>query len=148
MRSNLVLPALLLAITASGALVAACEKKHKEEAEHETTGATIEQPQGAMPITEAARKEAAELFASRCTTCHGATGEGNGPASQGLNPKPRNFHDGSWQTSVTDTHLDRIIQYGGAAVGKSPGMPPNPDLVGKPEVVAALREHVRSLKSQ
>ena len=39
-----------------------------------------------------------------------------------------------------------IIKFGGAAVGKSPAMPPNPDLVAKAEVVTALREHVRSLK--
>jgi caa(3)-type oxidase subunit IV len=31
------------------------------------------------------------LFATNCVTCHGAAGEGNGPAAAGLNPKPRNF---------------------------------------------------------
>jgi hypothetical protein len=30
-------------------------------------------------------------------------------------------------------------------VGKSPAMPANPDLMAKPEVVAALRAHVRGL---
>jgi mono/diheme cytochrome c family protein len=138
----------LTAATAAAALlVAACEKKKQPEQEHETTGATIPAPE-TVPITAAARKEAAELFASRCVACHGPTGEGNGPASGGLSPKPRNFHDATWQASVANAHLDRIIQYGGAAVGKSPAMPPNPDMAGKPEVVAALREHIRSLKSQ
>jgi len=32
-----------------------------------------------------------EQFQVLCVTCHGPTGEGNGPASAGLNPKPRNF---------------------------------------------------------
>jgi mono/diheme cytochrome c family protein len=93
----------------------------------------------------ASRAEAEEIFATRCTTCHGASGAGDGPASAGLTPPPRNFQDPAWQASVTDEHIRQIIQYGGAAVGKSPAMPANPDLTGKPEVVEALRAHVRSL---
>src|SRR5262245_39426560 len=77
--------------------------------------------------TGPARKEADALFANRCTPCHGATGGGNGPASASLTPPPRNFHDNVWQGKVTDEHIERIIQYGGAAVGKSPAMPANPD---------------------
>jgi mono/diheme cytochrome c family protein len=93
----------------------------------------------------AARDEALQIFETRCVTCHGPQGEGNGPASAGLTPPPRNFRDPAWQTSVTDAHIEQIIQYGGAAVGRSPAMPANPDLMSKPEVVTALREHVRSL---
>jgi mono/diheme cytochrome c family protein len=94
-----------------------------------------------------AAKEAEQIFASRCFTCHGARGEGDGPGSAALVPKPRNFTDPTWQTAVTDDHIAKIIQYGGAAVGKSPTMPGNPDLMGKPEVVAALVAHVRSLRA-
>lgn len=32
-----------------------------------------------------------ELFQVQCVACHGAAGQGNGPAAAGLNPKPRNF---------------------------------------------------------
>jgi hypothetical protein len=60
-------------------------------------------------------------------------------------PKPRNFQDPVWQKSVSDEYLAQIIQYGGAAVGRSAAMPPNPDLTSKPDVVAALSAHVRSL---
>ena len=66
----------------------------------------------------------------------------------GLMPKPRNFQDAAWQKSVSDEHIEQIVQYGGAAVGKSPAMPANPDLTSKPEVVAALRAHVRALASE
>ena len=97
-------------------------------------------------ITPQVRGEATAIFAQRCTPCHGTSGEGNGPASQGLTPKPRNFTDAKWQEQVTDGHIEQIVQYGGSAVGKSPAMPPNPDLMSKPEVVAALRAHLRSLK--
>jgi mono/diheme cytochrome c family protein len=95
--------------------------------------------------SDAARAEAQEIFKTRCTPCHGATGGGDGPASAGLTPPPRNFHDKAWQSAVTDDHIEQIIQYGGAAVGKSPAMPSNPDLMSKPEVVAALREYIRNL---
>ncbi len=32
-----------------------------------------------------------EQFQNQCVVCHGAEGKGNGAASAGLNPKPRNF---------------------------------------------------------
>lgn len=95
---------------------------------------------------DAVRAEAQEIFSTRCFTCHGVNGAGNGPASAGLTPPPRDFQDPVWQDSVTDEHIRQIIQYGGAAVGKSAAMPANPDLISKPEVVDALRAHIRSLK--
>ena len=39
----------------------------------------------------------------------------------------------------------REFVYGGAAVGKAPTMPANPDLDSKPEVVAELVKYVRGL---
>jgi cytochrome c553 len=88
--------------------------------------------------------QAETIFKTRCSTCHGMEGKGNGPASITLNPKPRNYTDAAWQKSVTDEHILEIIVKGGAAVGKSPLMPPNPDLADKPEVVTALMHKVRS----
>jgi mono/diheme cytochrome c family protein len=91
-------------------------------------------------------KQAEEIFAGRCTPCHGPQGRGDGPASAALTPKPRNFTDSTWQGSVTDEHIEKIVLYGGAAVGKSPAMPPNPDLDQYPGVIKGLRAHIRSLK--
>jgi mono/diheme cytochrome c family protein len=96
----------------------------------------------------AAQEEAKLIFGTRCFTCHGPEGKGDGPGSVGLQPPPRNFTDPEWQSSVNDPHIETIIMYGGVAVGKSPAMPANPDLNSKPEVVAALRAHVRSLGSR
>ena len=90
-------------------------------------------------------KLAEEIFVSRCVTCHGPQGKGDGPGSLGLVPPPRNLSDAAWQATVTDEYLEKIIAYGGIAVGRSAGMPPNPDLMAKKEVVAALRAKVRSL---
>jgi mono/diheme cytochrome c family protein len=93
----------------------------------------------------AAVAEAEQIFATRCTTCHGSAGAGDGPGSAALDPKPRNFQDAAWQDSVTDEHIEKIVMYGGAAVGRSPTMPGNPDLMSKPDVVRALVAHVRGL---
>lgn len=101
----------------------------------------------AAASTVAIGDEAKKTFETRCYTCHGMTGQGDGPGSAGLNPKPRNFGDPAWQASVTDDHINKIILYGGAAVGRSPMMPGNPDLIAKPAVVAALVQHVRSLSN-
>jgi mono/diheme cytochrome c family protein len=94
-----------------------------------------------------AREEADKIFSGRCVTCHGPKGQGDGPGSAALVPKPRNFTDPAWQASVTDDHIMKIIQFGGAAVGKSPTMPGNPDLMSKPEVVQGLVAHIRELSA-
>lgn len=87
---------------------------------------------------------AKQIFSQRCTPCHGPTGAGDGPASAGLVVKPRNFQDPAWQASVTDDHIIKIIQFGGAAVNKDAAMPGNPDLKD-PAVLAALKDVVRGL---
>jgi hypothetical protein len=74
------------------------------------------------------------MFTNRCTPCHGTTGHGDGAGAASLNPKPRNYTDVTWQKSVTDEQIKKTILYGGAAVGKSPIMPANPDLDRKPEL--------------
>lgn len=128
---------------AACALALACG----EGAEKTEQAAPAKAPAAAKPvISQAARDEAKEIFVARCALCHGVNGAANGPNSEGLKPQPRNFQDPEWQASVTDAHIEKIIVEGGAAVGKSAVMPPNPDLAGKPEVVAALRAYVRSLK--
>jgi mono/diheme cytochrome c family protein len=88
--------------------------------------------------------KAKEVFTTRCVPCHGATGRGDGVASKTLTPPPRDFSDPAWQASVTDEHLEKIIKFGGAAVGKSPAMPGNPDLTDA-AVITALRTYVRGL---
>lgn len=93
-------------------------------------------------------KEAKEIFASLCFTCHGATGHGDGPGAATLNPKPRTFADVTWQDSVTDEHIAKTIVFGGAAVGKSPVMVANPQLKGKTEVVASLVKIVRDFRGK
>lgn len=108
-----------------------------------------ERPATAKPQPEkdgGAAMAARQIFETRCAVCHGVRGAGDGPGSAGLDPQPRDFRDAEWQESVTDDHITKIIKFGGAAVGKSPTMPGNPDLLAKPEVVQGLVEHIRSLR--
>ena len=85
-------------------------------------------------------------FNGKCVVCHGSVGTGDGPGAAALTPKPRAFADAAWQGSVADEQIAKAIIEGGAAVGKSPNMPPNPELADKPEVVKALVSIVRGFK--
>jgi mono/diheme cytochrome c family protein len=86
---------------------------------------------------------AEQIFAERCAACHGADGSGKGPAAASLKPAPVNFHDAKWQKSVSDDNIAKAIVEGGAAVGLSNQMAPNPDLEDQPGVVKALVARVR-----
>jgi mono/diheme cytochrome c family protein len=87
--------------------------------------------------------EARAIFTERCAPCHGAEGRGDGPSASSLNPKPRDYHDAQWQASATGDGISKAILGGGPAVGKSSLMPSNPDLLGRPVVVAELVKIVR-----
>jgi len=76
----------------------------------------------AQPALAADADAGEAKFKQLCATCHGPSGQGDGPAAAGLNPKPRNMSDGEWQASVDDEHLRKVIENGGAAVGLSPTM--------------------------
>jgi len=88
--------------------------------------------------------QAEQMFATVCATCHGMDGSGKGPASEALNPKPRNYTDPAWQTSVTDDQIKEIILKGGQGVGKSPMMPGQPQLADQPEVLDGLVKLIRA----
>jgi cytochrome c553 len=88
--------------------------------------------------------EARVTFETLCSTCHGASGKGDGIAAANLDPKPRNYTDKAWQASVTDDQIRQIILAGGAAVGKSQMMPASPQFKDKPQVVDELVKIVRS----
>lgn len=126
--------------------LAGCPDKSGDKAGNQpAASAPAAAPAAAAPSAEDT-KAATEIFATRCTPCHGPGGGGDGPASAGLTPKPANFTAAEWQGKVTDEHIEKIIVYGGSAVGKSAAMPPNPDLDARQSVVKALRSHIRGLK--
>ncbi|RYG74122.1 c-type cytochrome [bacterium] len=118
-----------LAGLASAASLAACARRAS--------------PSGGDASAEAeATAYARQVFGLRCAACHGARGAGE-TARTGV-PMP-DFRDAAWQARTTDEAIERIVVEGGAKVGRSPVMPPNPDLATQPEVVRALRAHIRKL---
>ena len=68
---------------------------------------------------------------------------GDGPMAAQLNPTPRNYTDPNWQASVTDEEIRKIIVEGGAGVGKSINMPPNPTLKDDPALLDGLVKIIR-----
>lgn len=133
-----------LAAIAAALWLAACGGKKSEESPPPASSPSPAAPAATTPAPAGDPVATAkQIFRDRCVPCHGATGHGDGPASASLNPKPRQYADKEWQASVTDEYLEKIIKFGGAAVGKSPAMPNNPDLTD-PAVVSALKDIVRS----
>lgn len=58
-------------------------------------------------------------YATFCASCHGATGDGSGPAGKTLVPKPARHDDGTYMNALSNEHLFKVIDQGGMAVGKS-----------------------------
>jgi len=119
-------------------LAAGCGKKQSEAPPAEPSTTDTSPVAAVSPVDEART-----TFKTVCATCHGESGLGNGPAAATLTPKPRNYTDKTWQASVTDDQIKQTILMGGAAVGKSPVMPAQPQLKEKPEVVAAMIQIIR-----
>ena len=75
-----------------------------------------------VPMSASADDVGKSSYDTYCSTCHGATGAGDGVASQSLDPKPANFQDAKFWETRDDAHIKKVIKEGGAAVGKSPLM--------------------------
>ena len=113
----------------------------------DTSTAAVEPVESDAPLPPPDPAQAAsKLFSTKCVVCHGEHGAGDGPGAAALTPKPRAFADAAWQASVTDAQIQKTIVLGGAAVGKSAGMSPNPELADKPDELAALVKIVRDFK--
>jgi mono/diheme cytochrome c family protein len=67
-------------------------------------------------------QEAKQLYEQACATCHGASGKGDGPTGQALQPKPADFTTAL--KGKDEAYLTKVIREGGTSVGKSPMMPP------------------------
>lgn len=55
-----------------------------------------------------------ELYDANCQSCHGAQGNGDGPAGIALNPKPRNFHTAGedWTNGREFIQMYKTLQEG------------------------------------
>ena len=96
----------------------------------------------AVPQTARAAQSAADLYAEKCAACHGATGNGDGPAGQAMSPPPAPFSTAL--KGKSDSWIGTVITKGGPAVGMTPAMPPHPTLTS--DQVTALVEYIKGLK--
>jgi caa(3)-type oxidase subunit IV len=108
----------------------------------------VEEPVERQPTEAGFNVE--QMFNLVCASCHGAAGDGTGPAGAALNPPPANFTDPAFwaeqnlhaEFPVRDqARIVKVIRDGAASVGKSPLM------VGwsasfTPEQIEELAEHV------
>jgi cytochrome c551/c552 len=130
----------LAVFVAPVAILAFCNESRTDE--RPATGSSASTVPSAQPALAPA-DEAKRLLHDRCVMCHGQDGRGDGPSAATLSPKPRDWTGAEWQRSATDAEIRNAILGGGVAVGKSPLMPPNPDLKDKPAVTDELVKLVR-----
>lgn len=64
------------------------------------------------PTTTPDWAEARRLYAQECASCHGVNGEGDGAAARGLEPPPRNFHDGPVMDQSSPFKFYNALQLG------------------------------------
>jgi len=89
------------------------------QAPGETLSSGDKYPRFGLPEDEARFEQGRKVYNTYCMGCHGVKGDGQGPAAEFLNPKPRNFLDGEFRFSSrpsgdvpTDQDLFRTITEG------------------------------------
>jgi hypothetical protein len=82
---------------------------------------------GAPPPAESKTVSCPPVYDSRCASCHGQGGRGDGPLAASMATRPRSFTD-PWKGERTEVRARAVIREGGAPHGLSPLMPPHPDL--------------------
>jgi mono/diheme cytochrome c family protein len=80
-----------------------------------------------------------------CSRCHDPESTAERVSNHdNLNAKPHAFSDGGVLNNVSDTDLTSIITHGGAALNKSPEMPPYGGTLGKADI-DALVAYIRAI---
>ena len=102
MKSRIVYSTLVLSLISSVMIAVA----------HEKTGwiAPEEAKKIKNPIksTQASIQKGKEIYEKKCALCHGARGDGKGPASAGLSPRPTNFEDSHGEKMSDGEHFWKI----------------------------------------
>ncbi|MDB4881049.1 MAG: hypothetical protein JWL60_2495 [Gemmatimonadetes bacterium] len=71
------------------------------------TAAQLELPRGALDLAAGRR-----IFDASCASCHGSTGQGDGPAGLTLSPRPPAIGDAKLMHDVTPALMYRVISVG------------------------------------
>jgi len=87
--------------------------------------------------------EGLSIFEVNCSSCHGPEGLGDGPAAEGLDPKPASLADPHMMEDLSDGYLFWRVSEGGAFEPFNSAMPPWKGVLSETErwqVVTFLRE--------
>jgi mono/diheme cytochrome c family protein len=134
----------LLALAAIGsALVSGCGGKSQDSGETQVqsppAAGTTEGTVGGTATGAGSESDLGKrVYAERCVLCHGPQGKGDGTASAGLDPKPRNHTDGAYMNARANDELLGVIRNGKGA------MPAWGTILSDAEIKAVVG-HVRSL---
>lgn len=109
---------------------------------------TSTKPAQTLPYTASELRKARIHWGTYCFTCHGIKGEGDGLGGINLDPLPRDLSNPEWQDSVDDDYILKVIRDGGASVGMSGNMSPNPMYRNQTGILRALVALVRSCRDK
>jgi high-affinity iron transporter len=72
-------------------------------------------------LTQADVDKGRDLYANNCAACHGENGEGDGPAGNALDPKPRNLtKPAQYEHGFRELAIFRTAKYGIENTGMAP----------------------------
>ena len=138
----------ILVLSACSSAASEQSSELAEEDEH-TEGEHMDTPKEYADLTNpyAADHEAAEagalLYEVNCATCHGVEGQGDGPAAEGLDPKPANLADAHMMEDMSDGALFWRVSEGGAFEPFNSTMPAWKGTLSEDEIwqlVTSIRE--------
>lgn len=90
-----------------------------------------------LPRNSATVERGAQVYGANCASCHGATGEGDGPAAKDLDPRPANL---AWlsETPIAqwDPYMFWTVSEGGAQFKTA--MPAFKDKLSKEDIWSAI----------
>ncbi len=95
-----------------------------DEHEHVEIPQTYEEMNNPFAGDAAAAEAGQVLYQANCASCHGATGQGDGPASTALYPRPANLADADMMADLSDGYIFWRISEGGMMEPFNSQMPP------------------------
>lgn len=75
-----------------------------------------------------------ENYLTRCASCHGAVGRGDGPSTRWLRTRPTDFHNCDDMKKLSDDTIFKAIAYGTGMIGLPADMPSFNDRLSDGEI--------------